>query len=602
MAGVFKRITAKSITRHTAHKEYDLTFSSGSEGISSASFDGLEAIYLNARDIGAYYFNTTDFKGLQDYSSSIQLFFNSQTQYGPGTFDFANTIRSKFYKTSHIPGYNAPLMIKDSTSTFALPHLMIGDGIKPGTVQIASASTHNYSDDGNGTLLRNEIPHNLSSSRANLGYQLYTGNFFHYNPIRPGKVYNLTEHNTAPNQDITGIWYGVQPSMVGSTTGNPDINHGQIETFGTARASSGLILSQSTHTALIAQHWYPDAPQAIFDTLNNNPQDSFDDQPPIHVGKLNLPITYVPSTPDTFSDGLTIWALFKHIKGYVNNGASGRKHILWTLGPCSDSNGSAAANIDSCLYLEYEDDGKIKLLSSKLGDRQTLTSINIDVSDDEVISVCVTVNPDGTYRMVARNWTDDASDAVQIVIPDHMHNSSVSVNERKLVIGAGYYPTSMYDRYHSFTGGILFDFRVWDKDIGPNAANQLRNLEFSEAGNVFYEDGIINVADMNDGTSQHISECTLGFKNTVEREEYEYTCMVQDNEYNMSQNPTILQSGSTADKPVPKPFISDGNWDPYISTIGLYNDSNELLAIGKLGRPIRKVETYDQTFIVKWDK
>ena len=78
--------------------------------------------------------------------------------------------------------------------------------------------------------------------------------------------------------------------------------------------------------------------------------------------------------------------------------------------------------------------------------------------------------------------------------------------------------------------------------------------------------------------------------------------MVQDSEFNMSQNPTILQSGSTADMPVPKTFISDGNWDPYITTIGLYNDVNELLAIGKLGRPIRKVETYDQTFIVKWDK
>ena len=355
MAGVFKRITAKSITRHTAHKEYDLTFSTGSEGISSASFDGLEATYLATSTHGANLFLYPSFKGLADYSSSTQVFFNSQTQYGPGKFDLANTIRSKFYKTSHIPGYNAPLMLKDSTSVFALPHLMIGDGLKPGTVQIASASTHNYSDDGNGTLLRNEIPHNLSSSRANLGYQLYKGNFFHYGPVAPGKVYNLTEHNTAPNQDITGIWYGVQPYIWGTGTTH-DSNHSGygliIDAGGIHKASSALILSQSTHTQTLAKHWYPGQPQAIVSALASNPQDSFDDQPPIHIGKLNLPITYVPSTPDPFN-GLTIWALFRHVKGYANNSASGRKHGLWTLGPCSDSTGSAAANIDSCLYLEY---------------------------------------------------------------------------------------------------------------------------------------------------------------------------------------------------------------------------------------------------------
>ena len=45
MAGAFKRITAKSRTRHTAHKEYDIKLEVGSfagDGLTgSGSFDGL---------------------------------------------------------------------------------------------------------------------------------------------------------------------------------------------------------------------------------------------------------------------------------------------------------------------------------------------------------------------------------------------------------------------------------------------------------------------------------------------------------------------------------------------------------------------------------
>ena len=78
--------------------------------------------------------------------------------------------------------------------------------------------------------------------------------------------------------------------------------------------------------------------------------------------------------------------------------------------------------------------------------------------------------------------------------------------------------------------------------------------------------------------------------------------MIADNEFNMTRNPSILESGSTADNPIVKKVCSSGDWDPYITTIGLYNDKSELLAIGKLGRPIRKVEHYDQTFIVRFDK
>ena len=42
-------------------------------------------------------------------------------------------------------------------------------------------------------------------------------------------------------------------------------------------------------------------------------------------------------------------------------------------------------------------------------------------------------------------------------------------------------------------------------------------------------------------------------------------------------------------------------WKPYITTIGLYNDEAQLIAIAKLGRAVQKREDVDMNFIIRWD-
>ena len=39
----------------------------------------------------------------------------------------------------------------------------------------------------------------------------------------------------------------------------------------------------------------------------------------------------------------------------------------------------------------------------------------------------------------------------------------------------------------------------------------------------------------------------------------------------------------------------------YITEIGLYNDSNELLAVGKLAKPIKNDKELALTFVVRFD-
>jgi hypothetical protein len=71
----------------------------------------------------------------------------------------------------------------------------------------------------------------------------------------------------------------------------------------------------------------------------------------------------------------------------------------------------------------------------------------------------------------------------------------------------------------------------------------------------------------------------------------------RSSEYNYSENPSFI-SGSTGEVLYPS-FIN--NPQTYITTIGLYNDTNQLLAVAKLSRPLPKDFTKEALIRVKLD-
>lgn len=102
----------------------------------------------------------------------------------------------------------------------------------------------------------------------------------------------------------------------------------------------------------------------------------------------------------------------------------------------------------------------------------------------------------------------------------------------------------------------------------------------------------------------------------------EVKCRVLENDFNYSQNPTAFKYISVVTGSAALPFyspqgvsasvgiITDGTiadnltgsaFNPYVTTIGLYNESNELLVVGKLATPYPIPDNTDITFIVRWD-
>lgn len=101
---------------------------------------------------------------------------------------------------------------------------------------------------------------------------------------------------------------------------------------------------------------------------------------------------------------------------------------------------------------------------------------------------------------------------------------------------------------------------------------------------------------------ESLASCSSSLMN-VRRSEYvparHYFVRVMNRDFNYSNNPTYVYDGNDGIHPKGQIYNEDFISDPktYITTVGLYNDSNELVAVAKLSRPAMK--SFDQELLIK---
>jgi len=78
----------------------------------------------------------------------------------------------------------------------------------------------------------------------------------------------------------------------------------------------------------------------------------------------------------------------------------------------------------------------------------------------------------------------------------------------------------------------------------------------------------------------------------------EVRCHVQENDFNYTLNPSANKAGTSGSY---IDAITGSDFMPYATTIGLYNDINQLLVVAKLSSPFPIPKNTDVTFIVRWD-
>lgn len=108
----------------------------------------------------------------------------------------------------------------------------------------------------------------------------------------------------------------------------------------------------------------------------------------------------------------------------------------------------------------------------------------------------------------------------------------------------------------------------------------------------------------------------LSFKSSQPIFTHNYHCKLRESEYNFTYNPSALSSSlktvydNTDTVYKTNTAVAGGElnsnvtgstFQPYITTVGLYNDANELIAVGKVNRPVPKSANTEMTVIVKID-
>lgn len=229
--------------------------------------------------------------------------------------------------------------------------------------------------------------------------------------------------------------------------------------------------------------------------------------------------------------------------------------------------------------------------------------------------------------------------------------SYASTNER--VIGDTIGVISLPQEYYGEgvkVGSMVVEYgSITATDDGnSNLIDSASNIK----GNVFYDRGLVILTeDVADGTG--LSSFDISYRSTMTIYENEIFLSVLENEFNVSQNPTAVYEvgGKKIEASITKPYtrLSDGqlvsqsfyqpgaryirggkypivsSYDdrtkgsfddyivsgstdqtgsyltPFITTIGLYDDELNMVAVAKLPQPIKSLPDYPLNFIVRFD-
>ena len=165
-------------------------------------------------------------------------------------------------------------------------------------------------------------------------------------------------------------------------------------------------------------------------------------------------------------------------------------------------------------------------------------------------------------------------------------------------------------------------------------------LSGSIIGNVMYSHGLIVITDTGSykdvGNTSAGDGWTIKLKGTQTIYEREIQCTVEKGEFLNSSNvsltpgnsgsfsvPANLMSGSFSTRhlnlnpvwPASSSYndagykgtgslldiVTGSEFSPYVTTIGLFDDYNDLIAIGKLAKPIKNEKEMDISFVVRFD-
>ena len=123
-------------------------------------------------------------------------------------------------------------------------------------------------------------------------------------------------------------------------------------------------------------------------------------------------------------------------------------------------------------------------------------------------------------------------------------------------------------------------------------------------GNNFYDIGAFAITETAsfDGTNNYkdvtSGNYTVNYKGTRTLTTYDYTCELQPNELNLTENVTVFKPNTAGNL---KDNLTSSLFPTFVTEVGLYDDNKDLMGYARLSKPIPKSTTIPMRFFVRMD-
>ena len=191
-------------------------------------------------------------------------------------------------------------------------------------------------------------------------------------------------------------------------------------------------------------------------------------------------------------------------------------------------------------------------------------------------------------------------------IPQYMFGDFIQPNSISIITNSGSYFDDGEGRLKLktnsgpvFVGNVIYEHGIIIL-TGGTRKDALDRDEAEGYGTDIYGNDIYGITFNSDDILNFVtgSEITCSFSSSYTIYETQYKCTIGESDFNVSQNPSI-SSGSDGKL---LNFASENYFSPYVTTIGLYNDQKDLLAVAKLGQPLPTSATTDTSVLINIDR
>ena len=224
-------------------------------------------------------------------------------------------------------------------------------------------------------------------------------------------------------------------------------------------------------------------------------------------------------------------------------------------------------------------------------------SVNFDTFISDTQITWDTSTPPSGYTFISASWQGDPGKTPFIDVASgdpvqEIDNQNVTYDDT----------TGQMD-----SDGSIWIFQDTTGDTGPalftwmSSSAIIKSISAGEnVGNIIYPHGMAVLTNQNLPLSDISTNTnvTCSFSSSYTIYETQYKCTIRESEFNFSLNPSLLSSSEGNIYG----FVTSSYFSPYVTTVGLYDELQNLLAIGKLAQPLQTSNTTDTTILINLDR